>query len=287
MQTIHVQTINYKNPSEVLGFLADLRKQDCSCNIRVHILDNSGDLSPESCERYGASYYCVKENIGFGRGHNYLFNQYAASNDDFLIIANNDIALESDSAVSNLVALLSHTSSDIISPSILYENGIWFSGSELGRITGEICTLRKPVVAQSIRECVYVPGTFMITRIGLFRRLSGFDERMFMYSEDVDFCIRASRRFLAKISVCSVGITHRVGSGYSGSYTDLYIKENTINRLLTLVENRLGVWPFNVLYFFAKYYVARTGQLLIARRLSLLMSLWKTLPRAIAIIVGK
>lgn len=42
------------------------------------------------------------------------------------------------------------------------------------------------------RECAWVEGSFLLVRRETVDRLGGFDERFFMYSEEVDLCRRAS-----------------------------------------------------------------------------------------------
>ena len=65
--------------------------------------------------------------------------------------------------------------------------------------------------AHSIKSVAWVSGAaFAIPRI-LFFRLHGFDERFFLYYEDVDLCLRA-RKFHKKVVLApSVHILHRGG----------------------------------------------------------------------------
>jgi len=55
-----------------------------------------------------------------------------------------------------------------------------------------------------------IPGAFFLVKRALFERLDGFDERFFMYYEDVDFSYRAhlagwNTLYLAEISVQHIG----------------------------------------------------------------------------------
>ena len=54
----------------------------------------------------------------------------------------------------------------------------------------------------------WVAGMFMLFRSEDFRRLQGFDERFFLYYEDVDICVRAWRLGL-KVAACPrVSVVH-------------------------------------------------------------------------------
>lgn len=54
----------------------------------------------------------------------------------------------------------------------------------------------------------WVAGMFMLFRSQDFSRLSGFDEKFFLYYEDVDICVRAWKKNM-KVKVCpEVGVVH-------------------------------------------------------------------------------
>lgn len=54
----------------------------------------------------------------------------------------------------------------------------------------------------------WVAGMFMLFRSQEFSRLSGFDEKFFLYYEDVDICVRTWKKNM-KVKVCpEVGVVH-------------------------------------------------------------------------------
>ena len=53
----------------------------------------------------------------------------------------------------------------------------------------------------------WVNGAFMLFRASVYRGLGGFDERYFMYCEDVDICLRLQLAGFA-LSRSSVKVTH-------------------------------------------------------------------------------
>ncbi len=61
-----------------------------------------------------------------------------------------------------------------------------------------------------------VMGAFLLIRPDLFRRLGGFDERFFVYFEDVDLCLRAARAGFRTRFIAASEIFHE-GGGATGA----------------------------------------------------------------------
>jgi GT2 family glycosyltransferase len=59
------------------------------------------------------------------------------------------------------------------------------------------------------REVDQVMGAFFFVRRSLFETLSGFDERFFVYFEDLDFAVRARRRGSKSVYLATAQAFHR------------------------------------------------------------------------------
>jgi GT2 family glycosyltransferase len=94
----------------------------------------------------------------------------------------------------------------------------------------------------------------------LYQSVGGFDEGFFMYAEDLDLCLR-TRSLGAELVVVNHAIVHEVGSGVNGRYSNLYLYENTKNRLVCLRRYRLGCAGVSLVHFVSKYGALRTLQL--------------------------
>jgi len=75
-------------------------------------------------------------------------------------------------------------------------------------------TMREWNHAQS-RRVDQVIGAFFLVRRALFEALNGFDERFFVYFEEVDFAFRASRRGMGTMFLADIKAFH-AGGGTSG-----------------------------------------------------------------------
>lgn len=70
------------------------------------------------------------------------------------------------------------------------------------------CYEMRDVGYDQVVEVPFISGSFMFARTDLVKRLNGFDERFFMYFEDVDLC-RRIRRSASALYCPEVKIIHR------------------------------------------------------------------------------
>lgn len=147
-------------------------------------------------------------NFGFGYGHNTAIRKYAAESDYFLI-CNPDIYFEAEE-FEKLINFAQTQSEGLFLPKIIYENGENQYGARLLPSPLNLFARRfSPAYAKkldqqyllkkfSITQPVFVPylsGCFMLFRSDVLSNLGGFDERFFMYMEDVDLSRRCAEKF--------------------------------------------------------------------------------------------
>ena len=87
-----------------------------------------------------------------------------------------------------------------------------------------------------------VPGAFFLVRRSLFERLHGFDQRFFMYFEDLDLAYRASQAGFGSYYLADARVFHRGGG------TTVRVKAN---RLFYILRSRAQ--------YVAKHYGVRAG----------------------------
>jgi GT2 family glycosyltransferase len=71
--------------------------------------------------------------------------------------------------------------------------------------------LIKPREEETSRDVDQIIGAFFLVRGDVFRRLGGFDERFFMYSEEIDLSYRAAQQGLRSYLLADVTVTHAGG----------------------------------------------------------------------------
>ena len=190
---------------ELLGLL-----QQEACIDRWILVDNgSSDEIRDAVPRMGGMYVRPGKNLGFGAGHNLALKELAGVDAPYHLILNPDIVFGED-ALSRLANVMdSHFDVGLVMPKILYPDGSHqflckllpapidlmlrrFLPGPWKRLAYKRTTLYELRFLDSDAPA-YVPslsGCFMFARRSVLEEVGGFDERFFLYMEDVDLCRR-------------------------------------------------------------------------------------------------
>ncbi|MHB8859007.1 MAG: glycosyltransferase family 2 protein [Thermoleophilia bacterium] len=179
------------------------------------------------------------ENLGFAGGCNLGIRKALSAGADHVCLLNNDTVVE-PGFLEPLVAR-AETGQRVaaVGGKIFYDGPgdvIWFAGGEINRRSG-VTTHRGqglPDSAAFDRPMLvdYITGCLLLAPAGRFRELGLLDERLFMYGEELDFCLRARRAGYSCFYEPSSVIRHRVSRSMGGAYSPLYYYYWTRNLLL-------------------------------------------------------
>ena len=195
--TLAVQVVNYRTRRYlercIETVVADL--DGSGLDYEINLLDNASgeDLGDLTARFAGAKAFTAPDNLGFGGGHNRLAGETAAA---YLLILNPDVEIVAPSTVSRLLGGL--TGSDrakVVGPRLLMADGRP-QPYDHGRLHGARASLalkgghsywRATDVCQ---EVAWVSGAAMLVERAAFGAVGGFDQRLFLYKEDEDLCLR-------------------------------------------------------------------------------------------------
>lgn len=213
--------------------------------VRWVVVDNgSSDEIRDAVRGMGGIYVRPGRNLGFGGGHNLALKQLAAVDAPYHLILNPDIVFDGN-ALGRLAEVMdSHPDVGLVMPKVLYPDG---RNQYLCKLLPAPIDLvlrrflpgpwkalaRKRAALYELRflDCdapAYVPslsGCFMFTRRSVLEAVGGFDERFFLYMEDVDLCRRmlGASRLLYWPGV-TVEHVHQMGSYRSRKLLFLHIR---------------------------------------------------------------
>ncbi|WP_394331623.1 glycosyltransferase family protein [Tenacibaculum agarivorans] len=173
------------------------------------------------------NYIGNKKNIGFGAGHNKIVNLISNTSELHLIL-NPDVFFDKNTINSLAEKLLSEKSLAMIAPRVKFPNGneqytVRKYPSFLDLFLRKIGIGTQRIYAQEYRdldlsEPFYpeaIHGCFMLFKTEDFIALDGFDERYFLYMEDIDICKKIDALGKKKLYYPEVEITHVLKKGSS------------------------------------------------------------------------
>jgi GT2 family glycosyltransferase len=178
-------------------------------------------------------------NLGFGGGNNLGVADAREAGATRFMLLNPDASITAD-AVGKLLTRVDEDELTLVSPRVLRPDGSeWFAGSDLYLDDGRIRSARRrPEHAGASRE-EWLSGACLLVSEELWSRVAGFDERFFLYWEDVDLSHRVlqaggSLEVVAEASaVHAEGGTQGVGHDSRGQpKSTRYYYFNIRNRLL-------------------------------------------------------
>ena len=215
----------------VNALLGDLQKQCAAADIEVLLTLNIPENLPPLLASSGFRVKLIRNPapLGFGANHNQAFAQ---AEGDFFCVINPDVRMDSP-VFDVLMSSLKNPALGVAAPLVVSRQGLIEDSAR--RFPTPLKILCK--AAGGCRGGDYVVGTepvypdwvggmFMLFRREVYRDMGGFDERYFLYYEDVDLCARIWLKGLSVALIPQVSVMHdaRRTSHQSASYLKMHIR---------------------------------------------------------------
>lgn len=213
MKDLTISIVAYKNYEDIMQAVESIETHtDASIDKYIYIIDNScyeetdrdRNIFIEFLAKWkDIEYLDTKENLGFGKGHNYILNRIDSK---YHAIVNPDIILLEDS-FQKIMEFQDQTQAGMVVPKLVDEDGVMIKAYRREVTVGDMfiryfCpgVFQKRKDYHTMDEMDYtvafdVPfaqGSFLIVDTALLKQLNGFDDRYFMYMEDADLCKRVN-----------------------------------------------------------------------------------------------
>ncbi|SQG64166.1 putative lipopolysaccharide biosynthesis glycosyltransferase wbbL [Corynebacterium renale] len=226
-----VVTVTF-SPGEHLGKLVDSLPTATNRDVQLILADNgSTDGSPEEQARKHpdwVTFFPTGGNIGYGAAMNagaaQLRGEVAS---DYLLLVNPDVVFHEGAIDAMIRCAEAHPRAGVVGPKIIDIDGSIYPSARA------IPTLRNGIGhallssvwpdnpwtraykdgerMDSEREAGWLSGSCMLVRWDAFEEVGGFDERYFMYLEDVDLCDRLGRAGWSSVWCPDAVIEHARG----------------------------------------------------------------------------
>lgn len=172
----------------------------------IYIIDNSSnDLLRNYTTSLTKVTYIHSKNIGYGRAHNIAIKESIKLGSTYHIVINPDIQIPKNDTIHKIKGFMDQTPAcGLTMPLILYPNNEIQYLCKLLPTPKDLFIRRflpfffnennqyelRNTEYNKIMEVPSLSGCFMFIRTKILKQIGGFDERFFMYAEDLDLCRR-------------------------------------------------------------------------------------------------
>lgn len=225
---LNVSIVLYKNPiSETEQLIEAL--QASSLIRTIYVIDNSPEPMP-GYKAKGVNYFFTGKNLGYGAGHNIALRKTIEADIPYHLIVNPDIELEADILPKMIKYMDENADVGHIMPKVYYPSGeIQYLCKQLPAPMDLLFRRFLPASMtekrmhkfemrdsgyNEIMDVPYLSGCCMFLRTEALKKVGLFDERFFLYPEDIDLTRRIhaqyKTQFFPEVSV----IHHHAQSSY-------------------------------------------------------------------------
>lgn len=201
--------LNFRTPLNAVRCVQALKAQTAADKLKVLVVDNHSDddsigiLRTRLAKHPDFSLLESPRNAGFGAGNALAIKRIETP---YLLIINPDNELAPDALDIMLSRMEADADIGIIAPKLVHEDGSIRESSRAFPRLLDVIAKRTPLqhlfhrrlehYLQSTedpnreRDTDWVVGACMLMRTDVYRQIGGFDERFFLFFEDIDLCRR-------------------------------------------------------------------------------------------------
>ena len=235
MPNVGIVISNYNGWQDTVQCLESLQKQTYR-DFEIIMLDDASTTdSVQQLQKHlteNTVFLPQEANVGFAAANNVGMRRALADGCDWVLLLNNDTVAAPDF----LETLLRETPAGAVScPKMLFldpPDEIWFAGGELDRATGKVRHLGGhekdgPAFAEK-KQVSFITFCCVLLPRQVIEQVGFLDETLFMYCEDVDYCIRLADAGVPLWFLPDARIWHKAGGSAGGMLSVYYITRNTL-----------------------------------------------------------
>lgn len=243
---LSIITVNYKSFSDLSRCIAAIKKNEPQVSYEIIVIDNDSKQPEEEqkfLQEWGSQiiYIHSQANVGFGAGNDIGIKQ---AKGEYLLLVNPDVEIWENAVLEAVRFLDEHKEVGILGGQLRYPTGaIQDSYRSFPSLPDQFIkrigflrkqkSLRKRVSKYlmwdkdpSVTEPVdWVVGGFMFIRKKAYETVGGFDQRYFLFMEDVDLCRKMWEHGYAVYYHPKVSATHREERLSGGGIRDFFRKK--------------------------------------------------------------
>ncbi len=230
-----VVILNWNNLADTLECVESVLKSDYP-RLAVWVVDNGSDEDPT--DRLGEQYPSARvirlaANLGYGAGNNVGLRLAMEDQAQYVLLLNNDATVAPDTITRLVAAMEAHSRIGMATPRVFrYDRpaDVYWDGGRVDWATG-LTPHNATDLPRSggIRSSEWLDGCCLFVRLAALSDVGLLDERYFLYYEDAEWTVRASRRGWFNAVVLDASARHKVSrstGSLSGPLASFYFPRN-------------------------------------------------------------
>lgn len=250
---IGIITVNYNSYNHLCNLIASFEKSEKKFDYNFFILDNNSKDKNQLSKLQNKKLKIInlKKNLGFGGAINYILKK-EIKNYNYFIILNPDIILQKHTLDETIKYIDSNDNIGILGPKLYYpDNTLQDSYRKFPNIIDLIIkrTFLKKIFQNRMKkylmwdkdpnkteEVDWVVGAFMVLKANALKKINFFDERFFLFFEDVDLCKRMWKSNYKVIYYPKVYAIHNHERLSSGGIQNIFTKKTLRIHILSAIK---------------------------------------------------
>jgi hypothetical protein len=252
---VSIIVLHYSGREDTLACLRSLEHLTYP-NASVIMVDNSSTDGTVAAVRSTQPKVTVLEtgaNLGFTGGNNVGIRYALDHSADYILLLNNDTIVAPDFIDLLVEVMEDDPAVGVTGPMIYYYSApdtIWSAGGRIDWARGAttmigVNEVDKSQFGVSPRQVDFVTGCAMLVRRDVWEKVGLLDDQFFMYYEETEWCVRASRMGYKIMLVPAAMIWHKISVEARAASPRTYYYM-TRNRLLFLSNTKVGLrtWAY-------------------------------------------
>ena len=228
--------LSYNGREDTLAALESLR------GIETVVVDNgSTDGSADAVAEVFPEVELVRTgvNLGFAGGNNVGIRRALARGADWVLLVNNDATVEAGLVDALAAAAASRPDAGVLACKVLFADSdrLWYAGAGVSLLLGRSRHggFGKADAPGELEDTGRATGAAMAVSRAAIEAAGLLDEELFLYAEDLEWCLRIRKAGFAIVYVPEARVRHRISAatGGAGSPTTSYYETRN---MLAVVE---------------------------------------------------
>tara|TARA_Y100001970_G_C14083212_1_gene775875 strand:+ start:113 stop:985 length:873 start_codon:yes stop_codon:yes gene_type:complete len=253
-KTLTIVIVIYNSSNAILDLLNNLK------NFKIIIVDNGRNdhiIDKIKTHQNITNIISKNINIGFGKGVNLAFEKISS---DYFLVLNPDITINEENINNLLDIIIKNEDCGIVSPLIIPDKDSFGAFPEKGKgINRNVIEKKSSQIQDKILPeghcCVDVTkGCVLLIRSKHFRKVGMFDEKFFLFWEEIDLCKRFRKEKLSVIMAPEIKVTHNEGSSVKKNIRNFIIR-NYYKELSPLIYFNVNKFNSSLYLKMIKYFL--------------------------------